>query len=147
MLKYVALAVASGVLLPLQALINARTSHILGGPIWATFVNFAGGTILTVLILALLRSPIPGPEQISRVPVYGWFAGLLGLFFVAQAAFTIPKLGAAAMVALVIAGQMFASVALDHFGILQSPAPLSWEKLAGAILLMAGVWLILRPGS
>ena len=146
MLKYVLLAAASGFFLPLQALLNARTSHILGGPIWATLVNFAGGTLMVVVVLFALRSPVPAAEQIARVPFYCWFSGLLGIFFVGQAAFTVPKLGAAAMIAVVIAGQMFGSMTYDHFGVLQAPQSLNWEKGLGALLLLAGAYLILQPG-
>ena len=147
MLKYITLAAAAGFFTPLQALVNARTSHILGGALWATLVNFAVGTLMLVLILALIRAPVPTLEQVGRVPFYGWISGLAGVLFVAQAAYTVPKLGAAAMLALVIAGQMFGSIAYDHFGVLQASQPVSWQKIAGAALLLAGVWLILRPGE
>jgi transporter family-2 protein len=145
LLKYVVLAALAGFFVPLQAVVNARTSHIIGGPLWATLVNFVGGTLMLIAVLVLLRAPVPSWEQLGRVPVYGWFSGVAGVLFVAQAAFTVPKLGAAAMIALVVAGQMFASILYDHFGILQTPHPVSWEKLAGAVLLLAGVFLILRP--
>lgn len=146
MLKYILLAAASGLFLPLQALFNARTSSVLGGPLWATFVNFAGGTIMMIVLLAVIRMPPPTMDQIGRVPFYCWFSGLMGMFFVGQAAVTIPKLGAAAMIALVIAGQMFGSIIYDHFGVLQTADPVSWQKILGALFLLAGVWLILRPG-
>ena len=67
--------------------------------------------------------------------------------FISQATVTVPKLGAAAMIAMVIAGQLFASMVFDHFGILQQAHPVSWHKIVGALLLLAGVWLILRPGE
>ena len=145
MLKYVVLAAGSGFLLPLQALMNARTSYILGGPLWATLVNFAGGTFILLLLLTFLRLPVPAMEQIGRVPFYCWFTGGLGIMFVAQAAFTIPKLGAAAMIALVVAGQMFGSIVLDQFGVLQAPQAVNWGKVFGAVLLLVGVYLILQP--
>ncbi len=145
MLKYVGLAALTGLLLPLQALINARTSSVLGGAFMAAFVNFASGTIMLLALLAIVRVPVPTIEQIGRVPIYGWFTGLAGVMFVAQAAFTVPKLGAAAMTAIIIAGQLSASIVFDHFGLLQTPQPVTWDKLGGVLLLFAGVWLILRP--
>lgn len=147
MFKYIALAAAAGFFLPLQALVNARTSHVIGGPLWATLVNFAGGAVMMAVLLAALRMPVPTWDQIGRVPFYCWFSGLMGIFFVGQAAFTVPKLGAAAMIALVIAGQMFGSIFYDQFGILQAPQPVGWEKILGAVLLLAGVYLILQPNK
>ena len=113
----------------------------------AAFVNFASGTIMLLALLAIVRVPVPTIEQIGRVPIYGWFTGLAGVMFVAQAAFTVPKLGAAAMTAIIIAGQLSASIVFDHFGLLQTPQPVTWDKLGGVLLLFAGVWLILRPTS
>ncbi len=65
MLKYIAFAALAGFFLPLQALINARTSQVLGGAFWATLVNFAGGTVFALLILAALRTPVPSLDQVA----------------------------------------------------------------------------------
>lgn len=147
MLHYVALAALAGFLLPLQGLLNARTSDELGGPLWATLVNFLGGTIVLAVLLLALRVPLPSAAQMGQVPALAWFTGLGGIFFVGQAAVTMPKLGAAAVIAIVVAGQMFASIVFDHYGVLQPADPVTLQKLAGAVLLLAGVWLILRPGQ
>jgi transporter family-2 protein len=144
---YIALAALAGFFLPLQALINARTSQALGGPFVATLVNFVGGTIVLIIILTAMRTPIPTAEQVGKVPFYAWFAGLAGVMFVTQAAITVPKLGAAAVIALAITGQLFASMIFDHFGVLQTPHPVTWAKILGAFMLLGGVWLILRPGQ
>ncbi|MGB0085624.1 MAG: DMT family transporter [Rhodomicrobiaceae bacterium] len=147
MLKYVGLAALTGLFLPLQALINARTSTVLGGPFMATLLNFAGGTLMLLVLLVAMRAPVPTAEQLGRLPFYAWFTGLAGVMFVAQAAFTVPKLGAAAMNAVIIAAQLFASIVFDHFGLLQAAQPVTWERICGVLLLLAGVWLILRPAS
>lgn len=146
-MQYIALAAFAGLFLPLQVLLNARTSEVFGGPFMAALVSFAGGTIMLIAVLAVMRTPIPTAEQFGKVPFYCWFAGLAGVIFVSQASITVPKLGAAAMVAIVITGQLFASMVFDHFGILQEAHPISWHKIMGAILLLGGVWLILRPGE
>ena len=53
------------------------------------------------------------------------------------------KLGAASMVALIVAGQMIMSVFLDHYGLLGYPLhPMSWARLAGVCLLVGGVVMI-----
>jgi transporter family-2 protein len=147
MTKYIVIAAFGGALLPLQALVNARTSAVLGGPLWATMVNFIGGFLMLTPVMLMLRSQVPTLEQAGRVPLYAWLTGFVGVVFVAQAAYTTPKLGAAGMTAVVIAAQMFASITLDHFGILQTQDTLTPQKMFGALLLIAGVWLILRPGG
>lgn len=146
-MQYVALAAVAGFFLPLQALVNSRTSQALGGALMATLVNFAGGTIILLVMLAAMRASVPTADQVGKVPSYAWFSGVVGIIFVTQSAFTVPKLGAAGMIAVVIAGQLFASMVFDHFGVLQQAHPISWQKIAGAVLLLGGVWLILRPGE
>jgi transporter family-2 protein len=146
-MQYVALAAVAGFFLPLQALVNSRTSQALGGALLATLVNFAGGTIILLVMLAAMRASFPTADQVGKVPSYAWFSGVVGIIFVTQSAFTVPKLGAAGMIAVVIAGQLFASMVFDHFGVLQQAHPVSWQKIVGAVLLLGGVWLILRPGE
>jgi transporter family-2 protein len=143
MLRYIFLAAASGFFLPLQALVNARTSHVLGSTLWATMINFIGGALMLAALLVATRVPVPTLEEAGRVPPYGWVSGFMGMFFVAQAAFTVPKLGAATMMALVIAGQMFGSMTYDYLGVLQTPHTIGSQKILGVLLLIAGVWLML----
>lgn len=55
----------------------------------------------------------------------------------------IPRLGAATVLALLVAGQLLASIALDHFGLFGLPQrPVDLSRLAGAVLLLGGVVLI-----
>ncbi len=57
-----------------------------------------------------------------------------------------PKLGAGTLVAAVVAGQMFTSLLLDHYGLIGFPVhSLSLVRFLGAVLVIAGVILIQRP--
>jgi transporter family-2 protein len=56
-----------------------------------------------------------------------------------------PRLGAATLVAAVVAGQMLASVLLDQYGLVGFPVhPLSALRLLGAGLVIGGVILVQR---
>jgi transporter family-2 protein len=145
MFQYVALSAMAGFLLPLQSLIAAQVAATINGPLMAALVNFVSGTAALVPLILLLRVPWPSGAQAALVPGYGWFIGLIGVFAVGQAAFTIPKLGAAGMISLLVAGQMIGSVLMDHFGVLQPVQPITMQKIIGTLLLVAGVLLILRP--
>ena len=70
----------------------------------------------------------------------------IGSFQGALAPLAAPKLGAAPMMVCVIAGQMIASIALDHFGVLHEKRPINLTTLAGAVLLLAGAGLVLKKG-
>jgi transporter family-2 protein len=55
----------------------------------------------------------------------------------------VPEIGVAATVALTVAGQQLASVAVDRYGLLRLPRrPLSRVRLGGVALLLAGVVLV-----
>jgi transporter family-2 protein len=77
--------------------------------------------------------------------VWAWFGGLLGTVYVLVVITTTPKLGVGTMVGLTVAGQMMMAVALDHFGLLGLERhPISLGRLAGMVLLIAGVVLLKR---
>ena len=55
----------------------------------------------------------------------------------------LPSLGAATLLALVVAGQMTAGIAMDHFGAFGlAQHPVSISRLAGIALIIGGVLLI-----
>jgi transporter family-2 protein len=56
-----------------------------------------------------------------------------------------PRLGAATLVAALVAGQMVASLALDHFGWVGFTVhPIDPWRLLGAALIVGGVVLVQR---
>ena len=56
-----------------------------------------------------------------------------------------PRLGAAATVGFIIAGQVVASIILDQFGLLNLPVhSVSLPRLGGAALVVAGAIVVLR---
>ena len=120
-----ALAALGGAALPLQALINARLGAGMNGPAVAATISFAVGTVGLVAYLLAARIPFPTALQAAAVPVWAWTGGLLGAFYVVAATTAVPTLGAAAMLSLVILGQMTASLLLDHFGVLSTGMPIT----------------------
>ena len=57
--------------------------------------------------------------------------------------FLAPRLGAATMTAVMLSGQLVASVLLDHYALVGFPEhPVSPLRLAGIALLFAGAWLL-----
>jgi transporter family-2 protein len=54
-----------------------------------------------------------------------------------------PRLGAANTVSSILAGQIFASILLDHFGLLNLPVhAVTLPKIVGAVLVMIGVIVV-----
>ena len=97
------------------------------------------------LLLWLLAARLPLPLARAWQQGAWWYfaGGLLGAYFVYAVILLAPRLGAAQMVALVVAGQTLAALALDHFGLLGYPLqPISLSRICGVLLLAAGVWLV-----
>ena len=93
-----------------------------------------------MLAMAILRPPLPSREAFQSTQWWNWIGGPLGALIVLAGAALIPKLGAAAFIALVVGGQLLCSMLLDHFGLLglaqQSITP---GRVLGAVLVVAGV--------
>jgi transporter family-2 protein len=97
------------------------------------------------MVLTATRQALPGIDALGRLPAWVWFGGLLGAAFVVIATLAIPRLGASSLVALAVLGQMLASLALDHFGVLQQARPVDLPRVAGVLLVVAGVLLVMQP--
>ena len=140
---YVALAVTAGFCLPTQAGINTRLNLWTQSPVLAAAISFAVGTLALATYAFILRVPLPPVSNIKQYPWWIWSGGLLGAFLVAASVVLAPRLGAASMIALIVAGQMFASVILDHFGwIGYAVHPINPWRVIGVLLLVGGVVLI-----
>jgi transporter family-2 protein len=138
------LAILVGAGLTIQVGMNSTVRLTIGSPILATIVNFSVGLAgLALVALATGARVVPGST--SAVPAWAWFGGLLGASYVAATTVLGPRLGAAAMLALTLAGQMVAAMIVDHYGVIGFPqSPVTPARLAGAALLVAGVLLIMR---
>lgn len=70
---------------------------------------------------------------------------MLGAAYVTNSLVAVRALGAGGIVAATIAGQLAASVVVDHFGVLGvERQPVTLARVAGVLLLAAGVFLIVR---
>ena len=139
---YVAAALA-GIAFVVQQAANAKLRGALGSGLWAGFTNFAVGGLAVLVVIALLREAVPTPSAAGRAPWYAWIGGLLGALYIVGSVFLLPRIGAASLIALILVGQMLASLAFDHFGLMGVPVhAASVPRIVGAVLLIAGVGLI-----
>jgi len=140
---YLILALSAGMFMPIQAGINTRLAGVVGGSIPAAFVSFLVGTLVLGAVLAAMRQGVSLGSAIPVSPWWYWIGGSLGAFFVTATVILAPRIGGGAMIALTLAGPVAASMALDHFGLFGFPhIPFDFKRLAGSVLLLAGVYLI-----
>lgn len=137
------LALLAGVGLPTQAGINAQLGLWTRSSITAALISFAVGTLALSIAAITTAPPLPLWTGAAALPWWIWSGGVMGAFFVAASTFIAPQLGATTMLALILAGQIVASVLFDHFGLLGYPLhPLNVQRSIGLLLLLAGVVLI-----
>ncbi len=145
---YAAVALISGAALAFQVGFNAALRSRVGNPIVAALFSFLIGTAVLLGYLAVSRPPRPDPGVLARGPWWIWLGGVVGAGYVTSAAAFAPRLGAAGWLGLIVTGQVAASLAMDHFGLLGFPTRrIDGPRLAGAALLLAGIALVLRPQS
>ena len=141
-LAFLLLAVLAGSALPFQAGINARLATFVGGPIRASAISFAVGTLVLLVVALIATRGVASTGRLGSVPWWGWLGGAVGAGYVASTVAAAPRLGALNLFAAVIFGQLLCSVVLDHFGVLYKEHSLSAGRLAGVALLAAGVALV-----
>ena len=137
------LAVIAGAVVPFQSAINANLGRGLGHPLWATLASLLVSIVVLLPVMLALRLPLPSLAFVSKAPLWMWAGGAFGVCFISFALVLLPKLGASGFMALALAGQVVASLALDHFGMFGLvERQITVSRGIGALLLVAGVVLI-----
>ncbi|MFZ5811914.1 MAG: DMT family transporter [Thermodesulfobacteriota bacterium] len=140
---FVLMALTAGILIPVQAGINSLLGRAVGGAEAAAFVSFLVGTLVLGTYVLVFGISLPIGRTLAVSPWWYWTGGAFGAFFVAASVVLVPRLGAGVMMSVIVAGQIAASLALDHFGVLGYPArPMDLMRLAGAALVVVGVFLV-----
>lgn len=137
-----ALEVLTGIVTPLQTVVNARLRGTLGTPFRASLVSFTVGLAATT-IAALLLGPYPlVPESALHGPWWMWFAGLFGVIFMTGNILLLPRLGSLQTVLMPVLGQITMGLLIDQFGWLDNPRhPMTMARAAGLVLAVLGVLL------
>jgi transporter family-2 protein len=135
---------AAGAFMALQAPTNATLAQAVRSPVNAALVSFLVGSVALLVAAAALQTR-PDPAAVRALPWWAWLGGAYGAVVVAAAAFATPKIGVTTTITLLVAGQFFVAVALDHFGAFGlAPRPVSLARIAGLALIGAGVFLVRR---
>jgi bacterial/archaeal transporter family-2 protein len=140
---YYLFAVAAGAMLPFQFGINSVLARYVDGAARASLVSFVVGALALLAAVLLFFRGVPSVEKAGEAPWWVWVGGLLGAFYVLGSVVTAPRLGAATLVALILAGQAAASLTVDHFGLVGfQENPITPGRLLGIGLVAAGVVLV-----
>jgi transporter family-2 protein len=127
----------------LQAPINAGLGKSTGSFAAAT-VSFAVGTVLLAAIV-VASGKAGGLPNAAHVEWYYLLGGALGAAYVFSALVLVSEIGAGAVAAATVTGQLTTSVVLDRIGFLGlDQEPVTATRLLGVVLLLAGTYLVVR---
>lgn len=136
-------ALVAGALVPFQAGSNAVLGRALGHPLWATGTSLFISMIVLLPVMLVMRVPAPAIHQTTSLPLWAWFGGIAGVIYISAALILTPKLGATSFIVCVIAGQLIASLMIDHFGLMGLPVKTAnIGRIGGVLLIFAGMLMV-----
>jgi transporter family-2 protein len=130
--------IAVGLQSPMASMLTQRM-----GIFESVFIVHVGGAVIALIPLLFY-----GGGKLSQwrsVPWYTLGAGIFGLVVIAAISYMIPRVGVAASIVTVVAGQLLVGIILDHFGLLGTAVkPLDVTRVIGISVVLFGVWLTVR---
>ena len=136
-------AISVGLAIGFQAPMNAALGK-LTDPRIAALLNFMLGGAL-ILLVNLIFGNIRDLSMLKAVPWYYLLGGVLGFIVVNGSILVVPVLGTGLALSLIVSAQLVAGMIIDHFGFFGvRQIPIDWQRMAGLLLLIAGVRLITR---
>lgn len=137
---FLAGALAIGALIPVQVALNAQLGGITKNALSAGLIVFLVGTAAFLLAVAVSRPQIPSLSTFASAPQTMWFGGLIAAIYVLATVLITPKLGVGLTTVLIVTGQLFMALALDHYGAFGNPEQsLNLWRIGGALAIIAGV--------
>lgn len=140
------IAILSGLAIGIQSSLNSAAGKMTGAAITGLLVNFIGGVVSALLLLMIFIRQ--GDLEFLNIKPTTWLvitiAGLLGIGIIAGIAYALPKIGVAAGLSAIIAGQMVVALIVDTFGLTGAkPIPINISRIIGILLLALGTWALL----
>lgn len=126
----------AGVFLALQQSINGELGNYIPLTYVVLIVHLVGG----LCIFGYLKLVKKEKLKIGPMPVYLYSAGIFGYILVFLTSFTIVHIGATLTTCLSIAGQVIASVVIDHFDLFHiKKVPFNSKRILPILLILTGV--------
>ena len=98
----------------------------------------------SLCVLLAVRGGIGGLHHVFRTPAWMWIGGLMGFTVVTAITYAQPRIGATAVIGILIAGQLVMGAIIDRYGLFGvDQIALTWPRLLGIALLAAGAALSL----
>ena len=137
-------AIMAGLLIAIQSALIGAFGERVTPFVASTWVHLGG---LVVGVIVVLVSPRLGFEFAGvRHAPWGLLAGVAGLLLVTGIAVAVSGLGLASTLAIVTGVQLLAGFLIESSGLLERTVALDPVRIAGAVLIVAGVYLVVSRG-
>jgi transporter family-2 protein len=138
------LALLAGLAGAAQAAVMGRLGSRVGTLEALAFAS-ALQALLTGTLVVLIRPRFGGYAAALRQPAWLWLGGVMGAVIVFTITFATPRIGNAATIGILVAGQLAMAVAIDQLGLFGfDRIELSWPRVLGVVLLGLGAALSLH---
>ena len=139
------LALVAGLAGSIQVAVMGRFGERIGS-FEALAANLMFSTIVAITVLVVVRQSLAGFGDALRSPWWYWVGGGgMGVVVVLTITVVTPRLGTAATIGLLIAGQLAMGVVIDSYGLFGvDKVAVSWPRVFGVLLLAVGAVLALR---
>jgi len=139
-----ALAVASGLAGSVQVAVMSRLGERIG-VVEALGFATAATAVLALAAVLIARRSAAGYERALHQPWWMLLGGAIGALIIFTVTYAGPRIGTAATVGILIAGQLVMGVAIDRWGLFGSQRiALHWPRALGVALLAVGAALSLK---
>lgn len=130
--------IAVGLQSPLASTISQRL-----GVFESVFIIHIGGALVALVPLLFMGGG--KLAQWKQLPWYALVGGAFGLIVISAISFMIPRIGVAAAIITIVAGQLLVSTIFDHYGLLGTMVrPLDLTRSIGLGVVLLGVWLTVK---
>jgi transporter family-2 protein len=139
------LALIAGLAGSIQVAVMGRFGARIGS-FEALAANLLFSTIIATTVLLVLRQSLSGFADAARSPWWYWVGGGgMGVVVVLTITVVTPRIGAAATIGILVAGQLAMGTLIDRYGWFGvEKVPLTWMRAVGVLLLAVGAVLALR---
>jgi len=133
-------AFATGAMVPLQLVFNGQLGGVTRNAFTASLIVFLVGAVVLLVLVAVMRPPLPSFEELRAAPRTVWLGGLIATGYIVAIVIITPRLGVGLTTGLILVGQLCMALALDHFGAFGNPQQtLGLGRAAGLALMIAGI--------
>lgn len=137
------LALVAGLAGAVQAAVMGRLGSRVGTLEALAFASALQAVLTAALVVAF--GSLGGYAAAARTPVWLWAGGVMGALIVFTITFATPRIGTAATIGILVAGQLAMGLAIDRYGLFGfERIAVHWPRALGIVLLGAGAALSLH---